>query len=727
MVTLLKLIVRAVFRLLYRVQVAGLENYNSAGERVLIVCNHTSLLDGVLLYLFLPEPPTFAIDPQIASRWYFRPFLAFVDLFPVDNHNPLSMKSLIRLLKERHKAVIFPEGRITVTGSMMKIYDGPGLVADKSGATILPVGIEGAQFSRLAYRNGLRRVRFPQIRITVLPPRTLDLSADLIGHARRAAAAERLGDIMLEVALANSFRACTLFSSLLDARRRHGPKHLIAEDTRNQRVTYAQLITRSFILGRIMANSAQPGERVGLLLPNSVACLVALMATQCRGLVAAFLNYTNGAQALITACETARIRTVYTSRAFIEAARLQEVVEAVQVSVNVVYLEDLRPRISALDKLRGIVAGRFPRLAYRLAVRAPSPDDTAIILFTSGSEDVPKGVALSHANLLSNRAQVHILIDLRPDDVILNALPMFHSFGFTGSMLLPLLAGTRIFFYPTPLHYRLIPELCYELPATILFGTNTFLAGYGRYAHPYDFFRMRFVVAGGEKLQPEVRTLWANKFGIRIFEGYGTTETGPVISVNTPMHNRNGTVGRLLTGMQAYLEPVEGIEIGGRLVVSGPNVMQGYLFHGSEGELIRPWTDRGPGWYDTGDIVTFDDDGYLRIVGRAKRFAKIGGEMVSLAVVEDLAALAWPQSVSCATCIPDPKKGELIVLVTNQPRPARKDLVEAAHQHGIGELHIPRQIIFTDRPPVMASGKIDYRAVSILVQESIQPSAEASS
>lgn len=727
MVTVLKFIVRILFRMLYRVRVTGLEHYRAAGDRVLIVCNHSSLLDGVLLYLFLPEPPTFAIDPEIASRWYFRPFLAFVDLFPVDNHNPLSMKSLIKLLKERHKAVIFPEGRITVTGSLMKVYDGPGLVAERSDATVLPVGIEGAQYSRLAYRNGLRHVLFPRIQVTVLPPRKLELPPELTGHARRAAAAKRLADIMLEVALANTFRESTLFSALLDASRRHGRNHLIAEDSRKQRVTYAQLIRRAFILGRAMAAHSRRGDRIGILLPNSVACLVTLMAAQSRGLVTAFLNFTTGTQALLTACETARVRTVYTSRAFVEAAGLDDVIEALETAGSVVYLEDVRAQISITDKLRALFAGRFPRLVYRMTGRGSRAGETAIILFTSGSEDVPKGVALSHTNLLSNRAQVHTLIDLSPADIILNALPMFHSFGFTGSMLLPLLAGTRIYFYPTPLHYRAIPELCYELQATVLFGTNTFLAGYARHAHPYDFFRMRLVVAGGEKLQPEVRALWARKFGIRIFEGYGTTETGPVISVNTPMHDRIGTVGRLLTGMQAYLAPVEGVDAGGRLVVSGPNVMQGYLFHGSEGELIRPWTDRGPGWYDTGDIVTIDEDGYLSIVGRAKRFAKIGGEMVSLAVVEDLAALAWPEAVNAATSVPDAKKGEHIVLVTNHAHAARKELVDAAHAHGIGELYIPRQIIYTDRPPVMASGKIDYRAVQVLVQSILHSPAEATS
>lgn len=717
----LKLPVRWLVSLLFRVRVIGLEHYHAAGERVLIVANHVSLLDGILIYLYFPERPTFAINTLMARKAAFQPFLWFVDLFALDPTNPLSLKSIIHHLRNGNKAVIFPEGRITVTGSPMKVYDGPGMIADHADATILPVGIEGAQYSRFSYLKGKMRIRwFPRITLRFLPPEKLDLPAGLHGTARRRAAAARMGDIMERIAFANCNFDTTVINGVVEAMERHGPGQLIVEDTSRQPLSYRQLITRAFILGSVIARDTRRGERVGLLLPNVSATLVALLACHTRGRVPAMLNFTAGPQGLVTACETASIRTVYTSRRFIEEGGFTQVAETLAGVVRLVYLEDLRTRVSAARKLRGLLAGRLPRLALWLHNRRSRPEDAAVVLFTSGSEGVPKGVVLTHRNLLANRAQFQMLLDLTPRDVLFNAMPLFHSFGLTGGVMLPLLDGARVFLYPSPLHYRLIPELCYELGASVLFGTNTFLAGYARYAHPYDFYSMRYVVAGAEKLQEETRRLWAERFGIRVFEGYGATEASPVISVNTPMHNRTGTVGRLLTGIEHYLEPVEGLEEGGRLVIRGPNVMKGYLFHGAD-EIAPPWTEaRGAGWYDTDDVVTVDEDGFVSIIGRVKRFAKLGGEMVSLAAVEELASRAWPDAVHAAVTLSDARKGEQIVLLTEQADAERKRLVEAARRGGYSELMVPRRVVPVESVPLLGSGKIDYRAAGILAAERAQ-------
>ena len=719
LVNLLKLPVRWLFKLLYRVQIVGVENFHAAGDRVLIVSNHVSLLDGMLFYLFFPERPTFAINKDMAAKWYFKPFLWFVDLFLLDPTNPISMKSLIKFLREDRKAVIFPEGRITVTGSLMKIYDGPGMVADKAQAVILPVGIEGAQYTPLSYLRGSVRIRwFPKITIRFLTPETIEIPEQLHGSERRKAAANKLTKIMRRIAFENCDTRTTMFESLLEAMRRHGPALPIMEDIQRTPLTYKQLVVRAFILGAAIAQDTHRGEHVGLLLPNVNATVVALLGCQARGRVPAMLNFTAGPQGLVIACETAQIRQVYTSRAFIENADLGSSVDALSERVNVTYLEDLRPRVSAVMKLSGLLASRFPRWAFRRWAGTPDPDAAAVILFTSGSEGIPKGVVLSHANLLANRAQVQTLIDLTHQDVVFNAMPIFHAFGLLGGVILPLLDGARMFLYPSPLHYRLIPELCYELRATVLFGTNTFLAGYARHSHPYDFNTMRYVVAGAEKVHADTRRIWADKLGKRILEGYGATEASPVLAVNTPMENRPGSVGQLLTAVDYYLEPVEGIAEGGRLVVSGPNVMRGYLFHGSEGELVSPWTEqRGSGWYDTGDICTVDDDGCVVIVGRAKRFAKIAGEMVSLTGVEELATVTWPEGLHAATTIADSRKGEQIVLLTDHADALRKPLIETARKTGVSEITIPRHIISVDEVPVLGTGKFDYRAINELVHE----------
>ncbi|MFM6854675.1 MAG: AMP-binding protein, partial [Sphingopyxis sp.] len=291
---------------------------------------------------------------------------------------------------------------------------------------------------------------------------------------------------------------------------------------------------------------------------------------------------------------------------------------------------------------------------------------------------------------------------------VLNALPVFHSFGLTGGTLLPLFNGIRTLFYPSPLHYRIVPALAYDANATILFGTDTFLSGYARMAHSYDFYSLRHIFAGAEKVRDETRRIYAEKFGLRIMEGYGATECAPVIAVNTPMHFQAGTVGRLLPNIDARVEDVPGIADGGRLFVRGPNVMAGYFLADNPGTLHPP---QG-GWHDTGDIVTMDEAGFITIRGRAKRFAKIGGEMVSLPAVEGYAANVWPMAQHAVVTKPDAKKGEQLVLFTTALGAGANALQEWGRANGIAELAIPRDIRVVDALPVLGTGKLDYVALT---------------
>jgi len=338
-----------------------------------------------------------------------------------------------------------------------------------------------------------------------------------------------------------------------------------------------------------------------------------------------------------------------------------------------------------------------------------------VVLFTSGSEGTPKGVVLSHTNLIANRYQVAARIDFSPSDIVLNALPLFHSFGLTGGLLIPLLSGAKTFLYPSPLHYRIVPLLAYDINATILFGTDTFLTGYARMAHAYDFYSLRFVCAGAEKVKEETRRVYADRFGVRIFEGYGTTETAPVLAMNTPLYSKGGTVGRLLPGMTARLAPVPGIEDGGRLSVTGPNVLMGYLKADHPGQLEVPETDETGRWHDTGDIVAMDEEGFLTIKGRAKRFAKIAGEMVSLGAVEDLAIKTWPDEAHAALNMPDDKKGEQIVLLTTRKQARVEELQHMLKQRGLPELMLPKRLVYVEALPLLGSGKTDYVAAKALL------------
>jgi acyl-[acyl-carrier-protein]-phospholipid O-acyltransferase/long-chain-fatty-acid--[acyl-carrier-protein] ligase len=477
---------------------------------------------------------------------------------------------------------------------------------------------------------------------------------------------------------------------------------------------------RTAVLGKLLRAASQPGEVVGVLLPNAVATVTTFFGLHAHGRVPAMLNYSAGSQAMASACTTAQLRSVVTSHRFITAAKLDEAVQVLTAQgINILYLEDLASQVTGTDKLRALLSLPFTRQRYRRQTATVRSQDPAVVLFTSGSEGVAKGVILSHANLLANREQIATLIPFSSQDVILNALPVFHSFGLTAGTLLPLLAGMRTFLYPSPLHYRIVPEMAYDINATALFGTNTFLKGYARYAHPYDFYSVRYVFAGAEKLQDDTRLLWMEKFGIRIFEGYGATETSPVMAANTPMNYRAGSPGRLLPGIEVRLEPVPGVVEGGRLHVRGPNVMVGYLLADQPGKIVPPSSMYGPGWYDTGDIVRLDADGYLHIQGRAKRFAKIGGEMISLAAVEELATRTWPAAQHAVISLPDPQKGEQLVLLTTHPAADRKDLLTQARSDGAGELGIPRRLVVTKSLPVLGTGKTDYVAVRALIEQEV--------
>jgi acyl-[acyl-carrier-protein]-phospholipid O-acyltransferase/long-chain-fatty-acid--[acyl-carrier-protein] ligase len=705
---MLKKTLRSILKLLYRVEVIGLENYYLAGKRVLIVANHCSFLDPPLLSVFLPDDINFAINTHISQKWWIKPFLGLSKVFPIDPTHPMSLKNLIHHLQQDSKTVIFPEGRITLTGSLMKIYDGTGMVAEKSGAMILPIHISGTQYTPLSKLQGLMRLRwFPKITLHILPPTHIEARKELSGKNRRKYSGHVLADLMVDMQFMASKTQQTLFASLLDARDIHGGNHEVAEDLERIPLSYNALITRSLIIGNALKNMTETNENIGLLLPNSSKTLCVLLGLSIHQRVPAMLNYSTGSAGMIAACQIANVKTVLSSRRFIDLAHLENETDLLKEHVNIIYLEELAQQITTSDKLRGAWQNKTARSWYKNKADANAP---AVILFTSGSEGTPKGVVLSHANILSNHQQVAARINFNPKDVVLNFLPMFHSFGFTIGTLLPVLNGMKTFFYPTPLHFSIIPEIAYETSATIMFGTNTFLSAYGKKAHPYDFYNLRYVVAGAEKLQENTRELWQDKFGIRILEGYGATETSPVVSVNTPMDYKAGSVGRILPHINYRLEPVDGIEEAGRLHVQGPSIMLGYLLSTSAGVLQPTESIYGKGWYDTGDIVHVDDDGFLSIRGRSKRFAKVGGEMVSLTVVEQLAMKAWENANHAAISLPDIKKGEQIILITTQKQATVSELSKSST--GVTAINLPKKILFVDAIPVMTTGKTDYVALT---------------
>jgi len=674
-----------------------------------IVGNHVSLLDPPLLAAFLPGRPMFAVASDVAKWWWVKPFLRLVDAFPLDPTNPFSMKALIRKVEEDRHVVIFPEGRLTETGALMKVYDGPGLIADKADAMILPIRLDGVQHTNFARLRGKVAFKlFPKITITILEPRRFKVDPALHGRKKRAAASRQLYDLMEEMMFTTGQHDRTLYEALLKAAAMEGHDALIVEDAERKPLNFGQLLDRTVILSRKLSAITKREENVGLMLPNAVATVSTFFALQAIARVPAMLNFSAGATAIISAIKTADIKTVITSRRFVGMGRLEDMVAQMGNHARIVYLEDIAASVGLIDKVMTKLTcpARLHR-AYKV-----NPESPAVVLFTSGSEGQPKGVVLSHKNLTSNITQLVSRVDFNRQDIVFNCLPMFHSFGLTGGTLLPILCGVRTFLYPSPLHYRIVPELVYSANATIMFGTDTFLNGYARMANPYDFFRMRYIFAGAEKVKDETRRLYMDLFGVKVLEGYGATETSPVIAVNSAMHKKNGTVGRLLPGMEYRLDPVEGVSEGGRLVVRGPNVMLGYYMADRPG-VLQPSAD---GWHDTGDIVSSDAEGYIKIVGRAKRFAKIAGEMVSLAQSESLAEALWPDAQHAVVAVNDPRKGEQLVLVTTQKGAARDVLVAQSSKAGTSALVVPSVIKIIDTMPVLGTGKTDYVAIKALVE-----------
>jgi acyl-[acyl-carrier-protein]-phospholipid O-acyltransferase/long-chain-fatty-acid--[acyl-carrier-protein] ligase len=507
----------------------------------------------------------------------------------------------------------------------------------------------------------------------------------------------------------------SVFRALIEARTEHGGDTVVLIDGDDRALSYDNILRASFALGSALKAGTRGGEYVGVMLPTGAAAAVTFLGLSAFGRVPAMLNFTTGLSGMKSALHTARIKRVVTARRLVEVASLQDVVAG--LDAEILYLEDVRKNLNLGNKLTAV----FGKLAPGVVSARPDPDATAAILFTSGTEGEPKGVALSHANILANIAQVRAHIDIYSGDVLFNPLPVFHCFGLTVGTILPLLAGVKVVSHPTPLQPKEIVRRIKSHGATILLSTDTFINQYARTCEAGDLDSLRMAVCGAERLRDETRAFLRKKSTVTLLEGYGVTEAAPVVAANQIEANHPGTVGKMMAGMEARLKPVEGISGAGELYVKGPNIMQGYIRPDAPGKIVPP----EDGWYNTGDVVSIDEDGFIAIRGRLKRFAKIGGETVSLAVVENIAAALWPDNTHAAVAVPDGRKGEQVVLVTNAKEARRVDLIGWAQNHGVSEISVPRQVIVVDTIPLLATGKTDYVSVQKMVEAEVAPAASS--
>ena len=725
---MLGFIVRHLLRLIYRVELRGREHYDAAGPRTLILYNPGSIIDPLLLAAMLSDRITLLADRALEHKWWMRPVCALTDTQFFDFASPAATVSLVHALARNGRCMVFHSGSLGNDPRYTRILEAAGVIAEKASASLLPVRIDGAISSMFSYsRHKGRRRWFPRITVSVLEVQKFSPVEGLPPRERRRRMGERLYDIMTELEYRSGMDRRNIMQVLMDAVALSGRRFPIAEDQDRHVLTYGALLLKLSVLGRAFRRLFRGEKRVGFLLPTSLPGLVAFFGLHSAGFVPAMLNFTSGISAVLSCCSTVQLSFVLTSRRFLAMADLTAMEQALKdAGLRLVYLEDVAKNLTLSDKLFGALG------AWMRSAPSTPGTDPAAVMFTSGTEGVPKAVFLSHVNITSNRYQALSMLTVGAGDKLFNCLPMFHAFGLGICTLLPVLAGVRVFLYPSPLHYRIVPRLFYESQSTIICGTDTFCAGYARYGRPYDFCHARLVIIGAEKMRESTRSVWLEKFGVDLFEGYGATETSPLIAVNTPAYRRAGSVGRMVPGLACRLHPVPGIdeENTGVLWVKGDNVMLGYMRSAAPGVLEPPvdedlaaafaegaTSDDGAGWYDTGDIVHVDDEGFIFIRGRAKRFAKIGGEMVSLAAVEEALREIWPEAVLGVVSIPDPRKGEQLALVIDTEDVTTSRIAAHFASRGLSPLWTPKRIVSVKQAPLLGSGKFDYRKAKELVLE----------
>jgi acyl-[acyl-carrier-protein]-phospholipid O-acyltransferase/long-chain-fatty-acid--[acyl-carrier-protein] ligase len=713
-----RLLVRVLMRSLYRVRVHGSENVPSKGP-ALIISNHLSLMDGFLVgWAARHRNVRFMIWRPYYEHPIWGMFLRGIKAIPIGTSGPRdlvgALKTARQYLEEGHVVCIFAEGSVSRTGHTLPFKRGMERVVDGLDAPIIPANLDGVWGGYFSFKGGNfmmwpSRWRWP---IKVRFGRALPASTP---PERVRQAVVELGSESFE---SRAERADTLPARFVRAARKNWSNLFIADST-GRELAYGRALTAALLLAGAVRKRTGNDKMVGLLLPASVGGALANLGVTLTGKVPVNLNFTAGKESMDAAIQQCKIRTVITSKVFLTKAKL----EAPQ---GAIYVEDLLKEFGGAAKLIALLKARLlPQAMLRPSVK---PHDLATVIFSSGSTGIPKGVMLSHFNLVSNCDAVLEVFDLDYRDRFLGVLPFFHSFGFMATIWLPVIAGCAAVYHPIPTDAKVIGELVEKYKGTFLLGTPTFCGAYARKCPREQFISLRYVVVGAEKLRDSQRIEFQEAFGKELLEGYGCTELSPVVAFNTPnfgdgasmqVGNKPGTVGLPIPGVAARVtdpETKEVLEPGqvGLLEVRGPNRMLGYL-----DQPERTAAAYHDGWYITGDLGAIDEDGFIRITDRLARFSKIGGEMVPHLKVEEMVSSLTGDAPSAVAGLPDERKGERLVVLYTAQDVTPEELWGRLSATEMPKLWVPKQsdIHQVEALPLLGTGKLDLRGVRTKAQE----------
>jgi acyl-[acyl-carrier-protein]-phospholipid O-acyltransferase/long-chain-fatty-acid--[acyl-carrier-protein] ligase len=694
----------SLFNWLYKVEVKGIENYKKAGDKVVIIANHTSYLDSALLSLYLPEKPIFAIDRHVASKWWVKIFLNYNKTHKVDNINAMGIKSLINMVKRGKKVAIFPEGRISSTGSLMKVYDGPGMIADKADAMILPIMINGVQYTHFSKLNTLsKRKIFTKIVINILPAIKLEAPDSLDIRSRRKYMSESLYQIMSDMFFKSTNYDQTIYQSLIDIAKIVGFNKVLFKDIDNTQLTFRKLFKENFLLSSYILKFSNK-NLVGLLLPNYNIYPSMFFALQAIGKVPLLINSELDSKEIINECKTASLDIIFSSKRYIESMKKEGFIKDLENNFSIIYLEDIANEINLGMRIKALILSYFPQTTYNKLCVNQESNNIGIVMFNSENYDNPKLVEFTHKNILSNIAQVKARIDFKIHDVSFNTIPLYNISSLSSTLMMTL-SGIQTFLYHTATHYRIVPEMIYMYDATILFSTNSLLVNYAKSAHPYDFSSVRYVFSSGEKLSTYTKKLWMEIYGIKIYENCALTEASSFIAFNTPMYNKKSTQGRLLPKINFKIQKISDIQSGGKLSLNGPNIVLGYSSENSNVNLEDMW-------FDTNYIANVDSEHYLTILGNLNRYKLINKEYINLDLIEDIAKEIDELSESVALFI---DKTESIILFTTSNIIDVNSYKEFLKRNNYSTNYLPESFKTLTNIPITDSGNYNRKKLLSII------------